>query len=66
MKRVLFPLTVIAALCSFNTQAAILVGPGGSGTITFNVLPPVGEWSTRTNTGTSAVSLNGWSIQETH
>src|SRR5213593_734005 len=54
MKRVLFPLIVFAFLCSFNIHAAILVGPGGSGTITFNVLPPVGEWSTRTNTGTSA------------
>ena len=56
MKRVLFPLIVFAfaACCFFNLHAAILVGPSGSGTITFNVQPPASEWSTRTNTGASA------------
>src|SRR6266540_3462360 len=54
MKRSLFHFTAIAVGCTLSAQAAISVGPGGSGTLTFNALPVVGDWSTLTNTGVSA------------
>ncbi len=54
MKRSLFYFTAIAVGCTLSAQAAISVGPGGSGTLTFNALPVVGDWSTLTNTGVSA------------
>jgi hypothetical protein len=54
MKRLLLYFTTLAFGCTLGAQAAISVGPGGSGTITFNLLPPASEWSTITNTGTSA------------
>ena len=51
MKRLLFSLTAIVVGCSLSARAAISVGLGGSGTLTFNALPPVGDWSTMTNGG---------------
>jgi hypothetical protein len=54
MKRLLFSLTILAVGCDFGARAAISVGPGGSGTLTFNALPAASEWSTLVNGGTSA------------
>lgn len=56
MKRNLFCLTAIAVGCALtlSAQAAISVGPSGSGTLTFNALPAPSDWSTLLNTGASA------------
>ncbi len=50
--RTLLTLLALAFLFSTRTHAAISVGPGGSGVITFNSLPPVSEWTTRSLAGT--------------
>jgi uncharacterized lipoprotein YmbA len=54
MKRLLFALTASIIGCCLGAQAAISVGPTGSGTLTFNALPSAGDWSTLTNSGASA------------
>src|SRR5712691_12750 len=47
MKRTILCLSALL-VCLVNAGAAISVGPNGSGTNTFDTLPPAGEWSTRT------------------
>ncbi len=57
MKKLFCILSLHAALAGSlfpAAQAAISVGPGGSGTITFNALPAPAEWSTLLNGGGSA------------
>lgn len=49
--RTLIPLLALAFLLSARTHAAIAVGPGGSGVISFGVLPSAAEWSTRSLVG---------------
>jgi hypothetical protein len=47
MKRTILCLTALL-VCLVNADAAISVGPAGAGPISFDTLPPAGEWSTRT------------------
>ena len=54
MKTFLLVLALTAACLSTCVEAAISVGPGGSGTLTFGTLPAVGDWSTLVNGGASA------------
>ncbi len=50
--RTLLSLLALAFLLPARIHAAIAVAPGGSGVISFNSLPPVSEWSTRSLAGT--------------
>ena len=61
--RTLLSLLALAFLLLVRTHAAISVGPGGSGIISFNTLPASGEWSARSLAGTeltfaTAAALN--------
>lgn len=56
MKKTLLFLLAVAAVSAClpaASPAAISVGPGGSGTLTFATLPAAGDWSTITNSGGS-------------
>ncbi len=54
MKTFLLVLALTAACLSTCVEAAISVGPGGSGTLTFGTLPAAGDWSTLVNGGAAA------------
>jgi hypothetical protein len=56
MKRILVPLTLALATALTPANAAISIGPGGSGVLTFDAVPAVTEWSTLT-VGTSAGTI---------
>ena len=49
--RTLLSLLALVFLLPTHTQAAITVGPGGSGIISFPALPSVSEWGTRSLAG---------------
>jgi uncharacterized lipoprotein YmbA len=52
MKGFLLSLTVTALCLTSSAEAAISIGPAGSGTLTFDTLPTVADgWSTVTNAG---------------
>src|SRR5262245_50971659 len=54
MKRLLLPLTTILSCLAISAEAAISVGPAGSGLLVFETFPTVAEcWSTLTNSGVS-------------
>ena len=50
--RTLLSLLALAFLLPARIHAAITVGPGGSGIISFNSLPPASDWTTRSLAGT--------------
>ena len=55
MKKFFLPLTVIVSCLATLAEAAISVGPAGSGTLTFDTFPTVADgWSTVTNAGGNA------------
>ncbi len=58
MSKRLLSLTASLAFGAASARAAISVGPGGSGVLTFNTLPAVGEWSTLAIAGGGASFTN--------
>ena len=50
--RTLLSLLTLAFFLLARLHAAITVGPGGSGVLSFNSLPPATDWSTRSLAGT--------------
>lgn len=56
MKNPIPPLLVIATALTTTTFAAVSVGPSGTGLLTFDTLPSVGDWSTLA-VGTSAGNI---------
>jgi hypothetical protein len=53
MKKIASVLAFLIVGITGVASAAISVGPNGNGTITFNALPAVGDWSTLLNSGGS-------------
>jgi hypothetical protein len=58
MSRCLLSLTSSLACWAASAGAAISVGPAGSGVLTFDTLPAVGEWSTLALAGGGATFTN--------